>query len=203
MMKKSQNTNKRRVFGAKAVAVLLALALVFAVAIGTTLSLLVWQSEEDRSSFVPADADCGITVENGAYYIENNGDTDVYVRALFTVTWKTDDGEIYGKTLPVETVDYRIAINTDDWFVGDDGFYYCRYAIAPDDRSPAFIKDFIVADSGDDESESMGNDVNAPRFPEDYDIVLDVIAGAIQSEPSDAVEDYWNIDAGFFTASGK
>lgn len=190
MKKKSKTEYTRRVFGARSVAVIVALALIFTVAVGTTVALLIWKSDKDTSKFEAAKADCRVVESGGSYSVKNSGDTDVYIRACFTVSWKNENGEIYGKKQPEQGSDYDIAINTNDWFLGDDGYYYCKLPIAAGEQTAALIDSFVPTDAA---YASSGNASGEFVFPDYYVLTVDMAASAIQCEPENAVEDYWRV----------
>ena len=165
-------------------------------AVGTTAALLIWKSEKEQSTFDAAYAECSVVDSgDGAFSVKNDGDTDAYIRAVFTVAWKNSDGEIYGKKQPSYGDDYELLLDLENWFLGDDGFYYCKAPVKPDEETPALIVSMTAVEDDETETtdEALSDNSEKPVFPDDYTLTVDIAASAIQSEPKAAVTDYWNV----------
>ncbi len=100
-------------------ALALALLILAALSIGGTIAYLFTQSGPKENTFTPSNVACevkenlsGATKSN--VQIKNTGNTDAYIRAMIIVTWKDEDGNVYGKQ-PVPGTDYSITLNSDDW----------------------------------------------------------------------------------------
>ena len=98
--------------------------------------------------------------------------------------WVDDEGNIAAKPASLEQLDNdcNIAWGEDgngyeaDWFIGSDGFYYCKTVIEPDGSTPILIKSCTVKDG-----------------EHEYDFELQVIASAVQSLPTSTVETVWPV----------
>ena len=115
--------------------------------------------------------------------IKNTGDVPAYIRVALVPAWVDDEGNIAAKPASLElNDDCNIAWGKvgngyeDDWFIGSDGFYYCKTVIEPDESTPILIKSCTVKDG-----------------EHEYDFELQVIASAVQSLPTSTVETVWPV----------
>ena len=115
--------------------------------------------------------------------IENTGNVPAYIRVALIPAWVDDKGNIAAKPVSLElNDDCNIAWGKDgngyeaDWFIGSDGFYYCKTVINPGDYTPILIKSCTVKDG-----------------EHKYDFELQIIASAVQSLPTSTVETVWPV----------
>ena len=115
--------------------------------------------------------------------IKNTGNVPAYIRVALVPAWVDDEGNIAAKPASLElNDDCNIAWGKDgsgyeaDWFIGSDGFYYCKTVIEPGASTPILIKSCTV--KGEDH---------------EYDFELQVIASAVQSLPTSTVEKVWPV----------
>ena len=95
-----------------------------------------------------------------------------------------DEGNIAAKPASLEQLDNDCNIAwgkdgngyEDDWFIGSDGFYYCKTVIEPGASTPILIKSCTVKDG-----------------EHKYDFELQIIASAVQSLPTSTVEKVWPV----------
>lgn len=113
--------------------------------------------------------------------IKNTGDVPAYIRVALVPAWVDDEGNIAAKPASLElNDDCNITWGKvgngyeDDWFIGSDGFYYCKTVIEPDGSTPILIKSCTVKDG-----------------EHKYDFELQIIASAVQSLPTTTVEKVW------------
>lgn len=156
------------------------LALLLVVAGGT----LAWLTAQDSVSntFTPAHVTCNVEESfNGTaksdVKIKNTSDIPVYIRASIIVTWKDSSGNVYGQ-LPVKGTDYTMDIAADGW-VPKDGYYYCTSPVAVGDTTGTLINKCVVSATAEK--------------PNGYDLSVEIIAEAIQSQPDRAVKDAWGV----------
>lgn len=167
----------------KPLAALVALVLILGAVVGGTLAYLAARTDAIVNTFNPAKVD--ITVEedfNGStkkdVKITNTGDTEVYIRATYVVTWKDAAENVYPEQ-PQPGVDYTIGLNPkQDWFNYIDGYYYYTYPVAPGASTGVLISSCAPV---------------AGRAPEGYTLSVDVLASAIQSVPAEAVGEAWGV----------
>ena len=115
--------------------------------------------------------------------IKNTGNVPAYIRVALIPAWVDDEGNIAAK--PASLGDCNITWGKvgngyeDDWFIGSDGFYYCKTVIEPDGSTPILIKSCTVKDG-----------------EHKYDFELQIIASAVQSLPTSTVETVWPVVVG-------
>lgn len=173
-----RNTNKSGFRWKRSGILLAAVIVLLAGAVGGTWAFLVAQSEPVQNNFTYAHVSCRIDekFENGVksdVKIQNTGDIPAYIRARIVVTWKDTSGNV-SSTVPVKNTDYTIAFNEKDW-TQQGGYWYCNTAVDVGGETPVLIT----------KCEKKGN------APKDYDLSVEILADAIQSEPASAVTDAW------------
>ena len=174
-----RNTNKSGFRWKRSGILLAAVIVLLAGAVGGTWAFLVAQSEPVQNNFTYAHVRCTIDekFENGVksdVKIQNTGDIPAYIRARIVVTWKDANGNV-SSTVPVENTDYTIAFNTTDWTQQEGGYWYCNTAVDATKFTPVLIT----------ECKKTGT------APKDYDLSVEILADAIQSEPANAVKEAW------------
>ncbi|MBE6541308.1 MAG: hypothetical protein E7672_02545 [Ruminococcaceae bacterium] len=161
---------------------LFSLAVLLIGTVGGTVAYLVREGGAAAGIFDKAVVSCEVTENSaGDAVIRNTGDTDVFVRAFILVNWKDEAGNVYSHS-PKKDIDYSIEYSSDKWFADENGFVYYAEELAPGDE-------VILCSSAQLLTE----------LPEGYDLVTEIYAEAIQSEPADAVFESWNLTA----ADGK
>ena len=173
-----RNTNKSGFRWKRSGILLAAVIVLLAGAVGGTWAFLVAQSEPLQNNFTYAHVSCavketfdGTTKSN--VQIQNTGDIPAYIRARIVVTWKDTSGNV-SAAVPVKDTDYTIAFNTTDW-TQQDGYWYCKNAVDAKDFTPVLIT----------KCEKTG------AAPDGYDLSVEILADAIQSEPASAVTEAW------------
>lgn len=182
--KKHLAASENRPLPKKKVSLLLvSLVLIAAIAVGSTVAFIATSTEPITNIFNPANVTIDIDekFENGVktdVQVKNTGNTDAFIRAKIVVTWKDKDGNV-SATKPVEDTDYTMTLNNTDWFLGDDGFYYCKTSVEPNGSTPALITECKKADG--------------VTPPDGYDLSVEIIASGIQSTPDGAVKEAWGM----------
>lgn len=174
-----RNTNKSGFRWKRSGILLAAVIVLLAGAVGGTWAFLVAQSEPVENNFTYAHVSCTIKekFENDVksdVKIQNTGDIPAYIRARIVVTWKDASGNV--SAVPVKNTDYTIAFNENekDWTQQGD-YWYCKTAVDAGEETPVLIT----------KCEKKGN------APKDYDLSVEILADAIQSEPANAVMEAW------------
>lgn len=168
----------KRIFngsGGRKTALILSLCLIFALAVGTTVALLVAHTNAVTNTFTAAKSK--ITIEektdNGIkseIYVKNEGTATSYVRVKLVCNWVDKDGNVSATPVPAPT------ITNSDWFV-KDGIYYYKMPVAPNDQTSNLLD---------------GNPITQPEgAPDGYHLEVTVLAESIQAAPSTAVEGAW------------
>ena len=98
------------------------------------------------------------------------------VKLVFTCK----DGEGIVSAQPVTDQDYNMDLNKSDWFE-KEGYYYAKAPVAPDHNTPDLIYSCTEI---------------AANAPDGYTLSLEILADAIQSTPTRAVEQAWGVTVG-------
>ena len=172
-----RNTNKSGFRWKRSGILLAAVIVLLAGAVGGTWAFLVAQSEPVQNNFTYAHVSCTINEEfdgttKSNVKIQNTGDIPAYIRARIVVTWKDASGNV--SAVPVKDSDYTMTMGT-GWTKGTDGYWYCNTAVDAGGETPVLIT----------KCEKKGN------APKDYNLSVEILAAAIQSEPASAVTEAW------------
>ena len=174
---KMRNTNKSGFRWKRSGILLAAVIVLLAGAVGGTWAFLVAQSEPVQNNFTYAHVRCTIDEKfdgttKSDVQIKNTGDIPAYIRARIVVTWKDASGNV--SAVPVKDSDYTMTMGT-GWTKGTDGYWYCNTAVDAGGETPVLIT----------KCEKKGN------APKDYNLSVEILADAIQSEPASAVTEAW------------
>lgn len=172
----------KRIFngsGGRKTALILSLCLIFALAVGTTVALLVAHTNAVTNTFTAAKSK--ITIEektdNGIkseIYVKNEGTATSYVRVKLVMNWVSDDDS---KTISATPVNITVDYDNTKWFE-QDGIYYYKMPVGPNMTTDNLLqKDKHI-------TEPTGK-------PEGYHLEVTVLAESIQAAPSTAVEGAW------------
>lgn len=159
---------------------LVALALVLCIAGGATLAFLMVTTPSLTNVFQYGHVTCKVdeTFQDNVktdVSIRNTGDTQSYIRVKLVFTWKDAEGNVSAQ--PVKTGDYTLELKEDGWFE-KDGYYYAKAPVAPKENTPVLIEKCTEV---------------AANAPDGYTLSLEILADAIQSTPTRAVEQAWGV----------
>lgn len=170
----------KRIFngsGGRKAALILSLCLIFALAVGTTVALLVAHTNAVTNTFTAAESK--ITIEEktddgikSEIRVKNEGTATSYVRVKLVMNWVSKDG----KTISATPVNISVDYDKTNWFE-QGGIYYYTKPVGPKDSTANLLKDPITQ-------------TNAP---EGYHLEVTVLAESIQAAPSKAVTDSWRV----------
>ena len=189
---KHEKQTKKNHFN-KSAALLIALVLIVTVGVGSTVAFLIDGPVAVTNTFQPSKVTCEVVEDsfNGKEKTDvsikntsDTGDVDAYIRAAVVVTWKDDttNRNVYGKQ-PVEGTDYTIQYNlTNGWVKGTDGYYYWT--------SPVKSEREAVNDCTTGVLITSCAPV-ADKAPSGYHLSVEIVAEAIQAEPTTAVTSSW------------
>jgi len=169
----------------KAIVLFLALLLIMSVSFSGTLAYIVDSTGRIENTFIPAEVECEVhevfanNVKSDVT-VKNTGNTGAYIRAAVVVNWVDDANTHALGKLPERDVDYKIAYNlhTNGWLQHTDGYYYHVQPVSAGETTSVLIEHcYPVAD----------------KAPNGYRLSVEIIAQAIQSEPTHVVADVWKV----------
>ncbi len=186
--KHSQGKNRK-----KAYIITVSLILALLVSVGATLAYITVKTNKLENTFTPVKTETEVIEDvlgstKKDVKIQNNSDYPCYIRAKIIVSWvelgadKKPTGNISG-VKPVENTDYKVDMSSDNWKLGEDGFYYYRSPVTANGLTENLIDEAYCLQSA--------------SIPEGYSLSVEIIASSVQSEPAQAVYDAWglNVDA--------
>lgn len=130
-----------RKFSKKTVALVVSIALLLCVGIGTTLAYLVDVTGPVTNTFEPSQVSTWVYEEiegnvKKNVKIQNTGDIDANIRAAIVVTWQNADGDVLGQ-VPEAKTDYKIDLGS-KWNLVN-GYYVYKDVVAPNDLTENLI----------------------------------------------------------------
>ena len=186
----------KRIFngsGGRKAALILSLCLIFALAVGTTVALLVAHTNAVTNTFKVAESGTHIeeVTKDGvksSIIVQNTGTATSYVRVKLVMNWVDGGGKVVsGGKLP------EVTLNEPDWFM-KDGIYYYTKPVAPKDAETGKVTSNLLQE---------GKPITQPEgAPDGCHLEVTVLAESIQAAPDTAVKDAWKVvevDSGVLT----
>lgn len=171
----------KRIFngsGGRKAALILSLCLIFALAVGTTVALLVAHTNAVTNTFTAAESKITIeeNTDNGIkseIRVKNEGTATSYVRVKLVMNWvdNTTENIVSGDNLPT------VELNTDDGWFEKGGIYYYKMPVGPKDSTANLLQE--------------GKPIKQENAPDGCHLEVTVLAESIQAAPSTAVEGAW------------
>lgn len=172
---------------------LLMLVLLIGSGIGMTVGFLSTRTEPVQNDFTYGKVSCEVLEtfgkDNNRYIkrdvrIKNTGNTSAYIRVLLVFTWKDANGNVYVNK-PQINKDYQINPDiSNGWSIYQNSIgtfsYYYKYPVAAGEETPNLI---------DSLRQTPG--VVGPENGK-YALSVEIVADAVQAEPTDAVTDAWD-----------
>lgn len=189
---RKRKIQKRKKQKREKIALLVSLVLLFTITVGGTIAFIYTNTKPVTNTFEPSKVACEI-VETFDYItksnvkIKNTGDTKAYIRARIVVNWIDDNGNI-SAIKPVLGKDYSLEDDKNINWIKIDDYYYHKNAISAGAVTETLIKSCTQLDPNSE-----------------YSLFVEILGDAIQSTPSKAVEESWNIkiaDDGTITGKG-
>lgn len=180
-----QRKRKNRRISPRPAVLLASLAVLLCTTVGGTLAWLVTSSDSLVNTFEPGkvsskvvesfDPNMPSPVKTNVY-IQNTGNTDAYIRAYVSVSWKNGAGEICN-TAPVSGTDYSISAYNETAWVQIGDYWYYKTKVTPGASTEPLFTSCKYLDNA----------------PPGYGLSVEIIADAIQSNPKEAVEQSWPV----------
>lgn len=177
----------KRIFngsGGRKTALILSLCLIFALAVGTTVALLVAHTNAVTNTFKAATSEIKIDEklegnQKKSIIVKNEGTATSYVRVKLVMNWVSDDG----KTISAAPVKIDVKYDTDKWFLGTDGIYYYKTPVGPKDSDNNMTANLLK------------DPITEPTDgkPAGCHLEVTVLAESIQAAPSKAVTESWHV----------
>ena len=165
----------------KSAILLIVVAALTLLAVGVTAAYIAFKTELLTNEFEPAFVACKVeeTFEDGVkseVKVRNIGNATAYIRVAIVVNFVNDNnGTIIPKT-PVEGQDYSMELSATNWIKGADGYYYYTKPVSIDAVTTTLI-----------------SEVRTINTPEGASLSFKILASAVQSDPTKAVEQAWGI----------
>ena len=169
---------------------LVSLVMLLTITMGGTLAYITTSDDPVKNIFTTSQVPISVqedpfdgTVKNNVK-IQNDGNTDAYIRAAVVVTWKDSSGNVYG-IKPEVGVDYQVTFPGDTGWVyrEADGFYYYTASIAPNNQTGVLLTNCKPLKS-------------APA--DGYTLCVEIVAESVQAKGVDngvkAVVKAWGVD---------
>ena len=170
---------QKRAFTVKHLVLLLSVFVLITGAISFTFGYLKARTPDVPNEFVPVVLTCqveesfdGVTKKDVC--VRNTGDVAGFIRATVVFNWVKADGTVLSAT-PQENIDYAILWGDTSWVQGSDGFWYYNKAVAPQEATTHLIRSVVCNTA-----------------PEGYQLQVQILASAIQADPSTVAETVWN-----------
>ena len=172
----------KRIFngsGGRKAALILSLCLIFALAVGTTVALLVAHTNAVTNTFTAAKSGTHIEEvtkdgEKSSIIVQNTGTATSYVRVKLVCNWVDKDKNVSATPAPAPV------ITNSDWFV-KDGIYYYKMPVALNGETSNLLQNHPITQG---------------EAPDGCHLEVTVLAESIQAAPSKAVTDSWGVDVG-------
>ena len=167
----------------KAVLMIASTLILLTAIVGSTAAYIKSTAEPIENTFAPARVSCEVTETFDGKTkehvgVKNTGNVNSYIRATVTIGWQIDTGaNVILATQPEENTDYKIVSGSSKWNKGTDGYWYYADAISPESIT----------------EDLFSSVVSLTESPAGYKLSFNIICEAIQSEPTTAVSDAWDV----------
>lgn len=161
-------------YGRKSSVLFGAIMLFLSLLAGGTLAYIVAATDQVTNQFEPARVACRVNVNSDNIIdVTNTGNVDAYIRASYVVNWMDSTGSIYA--IAPATGEYSVGINSTDWQLHTDGYYYYKHRVTPEPDN---------VDSDEDTTKYLVTFVSVTGTPPstDYTLNVEVVAEAIQAD---------------------
>ena len=172
----------------KTATLLVAIVLLLGVAVGTTVAYLIDRTEKIENKFEYAKTDVTVTEEltgttKSNVQVKNKSNIPVYIRATYVANWVDKDGNIVTSVPDGYEITERRENPNSTWVKGADGYFYYPTPVQPNSSTAGSLLTYKVQ-------------YPANVTPPEYTLSVEILATAIQSEPTDAVVKAWGVTVG-------
>lgn len=177
----------KRIFngsGGRKAALILSLCLIFALAVGTTVALLVAHTNAVTNTFKAAESGTHVDVDDSGnektgIFVKNEGTATSYVRVKLVMNWVSDADNATVSAVPV---DITVKYDTTKWFE-QGGIYYYMTPVGPKDSDNNMTANLLK------------DPITEPTDgkPAGCHLEVTVLAESIQAAPSKAVTESWHV----------
>lgn len=108
--------------------------------------------------------------------VKNIGNSDVFVKVAIIYNFINKDNQVL-EEIPEKDIDYTIEFPDNSNWIEKDGYYYYKKILKENETT-----------------ENLINEIKQIKEYNDKTLEIDVLAQAIQAQPTRAVKDAWNID---------
>lgn len=174
----------------KSILLLISVAVLLIGAVGATVAYLTTQTTPIENTFTPAEV--GVEVDDDVaghikknVTVRNTKDVPVYVRVAVVANWCDANGNImaYGEDASGNPVTPWNEYDKIEEAAGSKWTYHNGYF---------YYSDVVNANT----TVTFFDEYAAPAGPDGAHLEMDIIAQAIQAEPTDAVEEAWDFIPG-------
>jgi hypothetical protein len=173
---------KKKINKLAMIALICVIAITAAV-VAPTLAYVFLNTGSLENEFVPSAVSCRVVetfnqdkTEKSEVKVQNTGDTKAYIRVAVVVSWKDATGNVYAFS-PEEGKDFVLELSQDtNWAKKGDYHYYL----------------FPVA-AGNSTEDLIDRCYQKSTAPSGYSLSVEILASAIQAEPSEAVGTMWDL----------
>lgn len=179
----------------KSILLLLSLVMILGTIIGVTVAMLIDKTDGLKNTFKPSEVQITIEEEfdgntKSNVKINNPASTvdhsyaDVYVRVMLVCNWYYEENgndKLIGKpSWNITDVANELQLNSTDWFLGDDGYYYYKKILKSGEETTNLIHSIkLLKDAGDGSYQGL-------------EVIAEAIqAGGVTTGGSPAVQIAW------------
>ena len=123
--------------------------------------------------------------------MQNTGTVDAYIRVRLVAYWQDSKGNTVSKTAEQPT----FALGENWLYNSNQKIYYYALPVRPGDYTKDLLAEnqTVVLDYTFEEYLTIPDQANSPTVKYEYYEVVEVLAEAIQSEPSEAAANSWKL----------
>lgn len=155
--------------------ILIAILLILVLASGSVVAYMFLRADANETQFIPAQISCEVegdftSDEISGIRVRNTGNISAFLRVRLVTYWVDSAGNVAAISSP------RLLITPgSDWVPGNNNTYYYKTPVAAGSSTAGVLPTITLATENG------------------YRQVVDILAEAIQAEPTKAVTDSWGV----------